>query len=56
MNKNIIELVGKCLGIGTSVAVIVLNILNKLQVEESITLLSIGLLGISISLLQNNSK
>lgn len=56
--SHLIHLIGTALGIAMGVAVIVLSILGKLQTNQAIVLLAIGLFGISLaSLLQNdNSK
>ena len=56
--SHLVHLIGTALGIAMGVAVIVLSILEKLQTDQAIVLLAIGLFGISLaSLLQNhNSK
>ena len=54
--KQIVSLVCRAVGIAMGVAVVVLNILNKLQVSDAITMLGIGLACISISLLQNDKE
>ena len=52
--KQIINLVCKAVGVAMGIAVVVLNGLDKLQVNDAITMLGIGLACISISLLQND--
>lgn len=54
--KSIINLVCKAVGVGMGIAVVVLNILDELQVNDAITMLGIGLACISISLLTNNKE
>lgn len=54
--KQIINLICKAVGIGMGIAVVVLNILDKLQGNDAITMLGIGLACLSISLLPNNSE
>lgn len=54
--KQIINLICKAVGVGTGVAVVVLNILGELQVSNAIAMLGIGLACISISLLPNNKE
>ena len=51
--KQIINLACWAIGVGMGIAVVVLNILNELQVNDAITMLGIGLACISISLLSN---
>ena len=54
--KEIIDLVFKAVGVGMGIAVVVLNVLDELQVNDAITMLGIGLACISISLLSNNKE
>lgn len=54
--KQIINLVCQAIGVGMGIAVVVLNILDKLQGNDAITMLGVGLACISISLLSNNSE
>ena len=54
--KQIINLVFKAVGIGMGIAVIVLNVLDELQLNDAITMLGIGLACVSISLLPNNKE
>ncbi|WP_302826189.1 helix-turn-helix domain-containing protein [Anaerofustis stercorihominis] len=49
--KDTIMLVFKCLGLALAVAVLVLNIIGKTNVNDSITLLSLSLVCIGITLL-----
>lgn len=52
--KRMINLICKAVGVGMGIAVVVLNILDELQINDAITMLGIGLACISISLLPNN--
>ena len=54
--KQIINLACKAIGVGMGIAVVVLNVLDELQVNDAITMLGIGLACISISLLSNNKE
>ena len=54
--KQIINLVCKAVGVGMGIAVVVLNVLDELQVNDAITMLGIGLACISISILPNNKE
>ena len=54
--KPVINLVCKAVGVGMGVAVVVLNVLGELQVNDAITMLGIGLACISISLLSNDKE
>ena len=54
--KEFIMLFCNAIGVGTSVAVVVLNILGELKVDNAITLLGIGLFGVSMSLLLRQKK
>ena len=54
--KQIINLACKSVGVGMGIAVVVLNVLVELQVNDAITMLGIGLVCISISLLPNNKE
>lgn len=49
LKKLIFKAVGLAMGIGT----LVLNIMNKLEAKSAITLLSIGLICLAISELEN---
>ncbi|MBD8006074.1 hypothetical protein [Bacillus norwichensis] len=53
MNKNIIL---KSVGLGVGVAALVLNIMEILEIKVGITLLSIGLICLAISNLENKKK
>ena len=52
MNKKVI-LVLKALGLAMGISVLVLNIMNQLSVNDSIIMLSIGLIAISLFLYNN---
>lgn len=52
--SNLSTIVCKSVTLAMSIGVIVLNILNKIEVTDSITLLAIGLLTISIAQFNNN--
>ena len=54
--REIINLVCKAVGIGMGIAVVILNVLDELQVNNAITMLGIGLACISISLLPNSKE
>lgn len=54
--KNIINTICIDVGLATGVAVIVLNILDEIQVYDSISLIGIGLFCISLSLISKNKK
>ena len=54
--QQIINLICKAVGVAMGIAVVVLNVLGKLQVNDAITMLGIGLACISISLLPNNKE
>ena len=54
--KQIINLICKAVGVAMGVAVVVLNVLEELQINDAITMLGIGLACISISLLQNEKE
>ena len=54
--NQIINLVFKAVGIGMGVAVVVLNVLDKLETSDAITMLGVGLACISISLLPNHKE
>lgn len=49
--KSLVDLVLKCVSLGVGIAVLVLNILNKLEVKDSIILLCIGLVCVSFVLI-----
>jgi len=52
MNKNIISVALKGIALAMGVAVIVLNILGTMTVENSINLMSFGLTALAIAALQ----
>lgn len=52
MNKKVM-LVLKALGLAMGISVLVLNIMNQLSVNDSIIMLSIGLIAISLFLYNN---
>ncbi len=54
--KDLINLIFKAVAIAMGVAVVVLNILNKLDVKSSIIMLGIGIICISINLLSNKEN
>ena len=54
--KDLINLIFKAVAIAMGVAVVVLNILNKLDVKSSIIMLGIGIICISINLLSNKGN
>ena len=54
--KQIIYLIFKAVGVGMGIAVVTLNVLAELQVNDAITMLGIGIACISISLLSNNKE
>lgn len=49
--KNLINLICNVLGIAMGVAVVTLSFLGELEIENAITMLGIGLLAVSLSLL-----
>ena len=49
--KDLINLIFKAIAVAMGVAVIVLNILNKIDIKSSVIMLGIGILGIGIYLL-----
>lgn len=53
-NKQLINLICNSIGIAMGIAVVILNILNKLEIKDAITILGIGLACISTSLLSKN--
>lgn len=55
-NQQLINLICTCIGLAMGVAVVVLNILNKLNVENAVTMLGIGLFAISLTMLKKNKK
>lgn len=55
MQKGIVDLILKAVALGTSVASIVLGILNTVSVETNVTLLSIGLFALALAELQGSS-
>lgn len=54
--KKTINLILKCLAVGCGVSVMVLNIMNKIDIDSSTTLLGIGLTSLAISQLDSNKK
>lgn len=54
--KDLINLIFKAVAIAMGVAVVVLNILNKLDIKSSIIMLGIGIICISINLLSNKEN
>lgn len=54
--KEFLILFCNAIGVGTSTAVVVLNILGELKTENAITLLGIGLFAVSMSLLLRQKK
>lgn len=54
--KKIVNLICKCVGLGMGVAVVVLNILGKLDINNAITMLGIGLFAISLSLIESKEE
>lgn len=49
MNKDLKKLIFRSIGLAMGVATLVLNIINKLEGNTAITLLSIGLICLGIS-------
>lgn len=54
--KDLINLIFKAVAIAMGIAVLVLNILNKIDVKSSIIMLGIGMVCISINLLSNKEN
>lgn len=54
--KKIINLICRCVGLGMGVAVVVLNILEKLNINTAITMLGIGLFAIALSLIESKEE
>ena len=54
--NNIINLILNGLSVAMGISVLVLNIMNKINLKVSITMLGIGLTCISILFLSNNNK
>jgi len=54
--KKIINLVCRCVGVGMGGAVVVLNILEKLNASSAITMLGIGLFAVSLSLIESKQE
>ena len=54
--KDLINLIFKAVAIAMGIAVLVLNILNKIDVKSSIIMLGIGMVSISINLLSNKEN
>lgn len=55
MNKKIKQLVFKGVGVAMGISTLVLQILDKITIRNSFILLSIGLIAISISLLDDEN-
>lgn len=53
-NKSITDLILKAVALGAGVSTLVLNILGKSDIKTSLSLLSIGLICLSIALLPKN--
>lgn len=56
MNKDLKKLILKSIGLAMGVATLVLNIVKTLEIKSSITLLSIGLICLAVSELENKVK
>lgn len=56
MNKDLKKLILKSIGLAMGVATLVLNIVKTLEIKNSITLLSIGLICLAISELESKVK
>ncbi|ERI93369.1 hypothetical protein HMPREF1982_01793 [Clostridiales bacterium oral taxon 876 str. F0540] len=52
-NGDLKKLIFKTVGLAMGIAALVLNIMNKLEAKSAITLLSIGLICLAISELEN---
>lgn len=53
MDRNLKALIFKSIGLAMGVSTLVLNIIGKIDVENSITLLSIGLICLALNELEN---
>ncbi|MDF2883586.1 MAG: hypothetical protein K0R54_4143 [Clostridiaceae bacterium] len=53
MNKDLKKLIFRSVGLALGIAVLVLNIMNTLESKSAVTLLSIGLISLAISELEN---
>lgn len=56
MNKDFKKLIFKSIGLAMGIATLVLNIINTLESKSAITLLSIGLICLAISELENKKS
>ncbi|MBU5484411.1 hypothetical protein KQI86_08730 [Clostridium sp. MSJ-11] len=56
MNKDLKKLIFKSIGLAMGVATLVLNIIKTLESKSAITLLSIGLICLAISELENRKE
>jgi len=56
MNKDLKKLIFKSIGLAMGVATLVLNIIKTLESKSSIILLSIGLICLAISELENKKE
>lgn len=54
--KQIIDLIFKAIGVAMGVGVVVLNLLNQIEVKDSLSMLGIGLFCISLSVLSNTKE
>lgn len=54
--KQLITFICNTIGVAMGISVVVLNILDKIEVQDSITLLGIGLFCISISVMSKEEK
>lgn len=55
MNKKLINLVFKSVGLAMGIATLVLSILNNLETSTAITFLSIGMVSLGIGQLSSDS-
>lgn len=55
MDRNLKGLIFKSIGLAMGIATLVLNILGKINVGNSITLLSIGLVCLALNELENRN-
>ncbi|MEW9094621.1 MAG: hypothetical protein AB2417_06015 [Clostridiaceae bacterium] len=56
MNKDLKKLIFKSIGLAMGVATLALNIIKPLESKSAITLLSIGLICLAISELENKKE
>ena len=56
MNKDLKKLIFKSIGLAMGIATLVLNIIKTLESKSAITLLSIGLICLAISELENKKS